>query len=124
MAQACVEHMQAGATVNTGSVSGLLGSKNLIDYSMTKGGFTRSLASNLVGRGIRVNAVSPGPVWTPLNPADKEAEKVAEFGSRTPMKRPAQPEEIAPAFAFLASSHCSSFITGEIIPIVGGYSGG
>ena len=128
MAQACVEHMQSGATIlNTGSVTGLLGNKDLIDYSMTKGGvhaFTRSLASNLVGRGIRVNAVSPGPVWTPLNPSDKDPEKVAQFGSRTPMKRPAQPEEITPAYVFLASPHCSSFVTGEILPIVGGYSGG
>lgn len=128
MAQACVEHMQAGAAiVNTGSVTGLLGNKTLIDYSMTKGGihaFTRSLATNLVGRGIRVNAVSPGPVWTPLNPADKEADKVPDFGSHTPMKRPAQPEEISPAYVFLASSHCSSFITGEILPIIGGYTGG
>ncbi len=128
MAQACVEHMESGATiVNTGSVTGLLGNKDLIDYSMTKGGIhalTRSLASNLVGRGIRVNAVSPGPVWTPLNPSDKNADKVAEFGSHTSMKRPAQPEEIAPAYVFLASSHCSSFITGEILPIIGGYTGG
>lgn len=93
---------------------------------MTKGGihaFTRSLATNLVGRGIRVNAVSPGPIWTPLNPADKEAEKVPDFGSHTPMKRPAQPEEISPAYVFLASSHCSSFITGETLPIIGGYTG-
>ena len=123
-----VEHMQSGATIlNTGSATGLLGNKDLIDYSMTKGGihaFTRSLASNLVGRGIRVNAVAPGPVWTPLNPSDKDPEKVAQFGSRTPMKRPAQPEEIAPAYVFLASPHCSSFITGEILPIIGGYSGG
>ena len=120
--------MQSGATIlNTGSVTGLLGNKDLIDYSMTKGeihAFTRSLASNLVGRGIRVNAVSPGPVWTPLNPSDKDSEKVAQFGSRTPMKRPAQPEEIAPAYVFLASPHCSSFITGEILPIIGGYTGG
>ncbi|MGQ0443545.1 MAG: SDR family oxidoreductase [Beijerinckiaceae bacterium] len=128
MAQAVVEHMEAGAAiVNTGSVTGLLGNKNLIDYSMTKGGihaFTRSLASNLAGRGIRVNAVAPGPVWTPLNPSNKDPESITEFGSRTPMKRPAQPEEIAPAYVFLASSHCSSFITGEILPIIGGYSGG
>lgn len=91
---------------------------------MTKGSihaFTRAVASQLVPRGIRVNAVAPGPVWTPLNPADKEAEQVAEFGSEVPMKRPAQPEEIAPAFVFLASPHCSSYITGEILPVIGGY---
>lgn len=128
MAQAAVEHMKpGGAIVNTGSVTGLLGSKTLLDYSMTKGGihaFTRSLATQLVPRGIRVNAVAPGPVWTPLNPSDQDAEAVTQFGSAVPMKRPAQPEEIAPAYVFLASSHCSSYITGEVLPIIGGYSGG
>ena len=83
--------------------------------------FTRALAGKLISRGIRVNAVAPGPVWTPLNPADKEAEDIAKFGADTKMKRPAQPEEIAPAYVFLASSHCSSYITGEILPIIGGY---
>jgi NAD(P)-dependent dehydrogenase (short-subunit alcohol dehydrogenase family) len=126
MAKAAVPHMKPGsAIVMTGSVTGLLGNKNLLDYSMTKGGihaFVRSLATHLIDKGIRVNAVAPGPVWTPLNPADRD--RASKFGSETPMKRPAQPEEIAPAFVFLASPSCSSYITGEILPIIGGYSGG
>jgi NAD(P)-dependent dehydrogenase (short-subunit alcohol dehydrogenase family) len=128
MARAAVPHMKPGsAIVMNGSVTGLLGSSNLLDYSMTKGGihaFTRSLGTHLVDRGIRVNAVAPGPVWTPLNPADRDAEGVSKFGSDTPMKRPAQPEEIAPAFVFMAAPSCSSYITGEILPVIGGYSGG
>ena len=127
MAQAAVKHLpNGGSIINTGSVTGLLGNKDLLDYSMTKGGihaFTRSLATHLIPKGIRVNAVAPGPVWTPLNPADKSAEDIAKFGSRTPMKRAAQPEEIAPAYVFLASPQCSSYITGEVLPIIGGYSG-
>jgi NAD(P)-dependent dehydrogenase (short-subunit alcohol dehydrogenase family) len=128
MSHAAVPHMKPGsAIVNTGSVTGLMGNPSLLDYSMTKGGihaFTRALATHLVPRGIRVNAVAPGPVWTPLNPSDRNSAEVSKFGSGTPMKRPAQPEEIAPAYVFLASAHCSSFITGEVLPIIGGYSGG
>jgi NAD(P)-dependent dehydrogenase (short-subunit alcohol dehydrogenase family) len=125
MAQAAVPHMKPGsAIVNTGSVTGIEGSKELVDYSMSKGGihaFTRALSGNLLNKGIRVNAVAPGPVWTPLNPSDRQAGDVSEFGGNTPMKRPAQPEEIAPAYVFLASPQCSSYITGEILPIIGGY---
>jgi len=125
MAQEAVVHMKPGsAIVNTGSITGIDGSKALIDYSMTKGGihaFTRALSGNLIGKGIRVNAVAPGPVWTPLNPSEKQASDVSKFGADTPMKRPAQPEEIAPAYVFLASPQCSSYITGEILPIIGGY---
>ena len=125
LARAAVPHMVPGsAIINTGSVTGIEGSAAMLDYSMTKGGihaFTRALSSNLVPKGIRVNCVAPGPVWTPLNPSDKEAEDVSKFGSKVPMKRPAQPEEIAPAYVFLASPQMSSYITGEILPIIGGY---
>ncbi|MDZ4790791.1 MAG: SDR family oxidoreductase [Hyphomicrobiales bacterium] len=128
MAQAAVPHMKPKSSIiMTGSVTGLMGNKNLLDYSMTKGGihaFTRSLATHLIPRGIRVNCVAPGPVWTPLNPADQPSEKIEEFGSKTPMKRAAQPEEIAPAYVFLAAPTMSSYITGEILPIIGGYTGG
>ncbi len=125
LAKAAVPHMAPGSAIlMTGSITGIDGSKDLLDYSMTKGGihaFTRALAGHLIPKGIRVNAVAPGPVWTPLNPADKQAQDVSEFGAKSKMKRPAQPEEIAPAYVFLASPQCSSYITGEILPIIGGY---
>jgi len=118
---------EGGAIVMTGSVTGIMGNKNLLDYSMTKGGihaFARSLGTHLAPKGIRVNVVAPGPVWTPLNPADQSPEKIKQFGAKTVMKRPAQPEEMAPAYVFLASPQCSSYITGEVLPLIGGYTGG
>jgi NAD(P)-dependent dehydrogenase (short-subunit alcohol dehydrogenase family) len=124
MAKAALKHLpEGGAIVNCGSITGLEGSKELIDYSATKGAihaFTKSLAQNLVERKIRVNCVSPGPVWTPLNVVDKDPPEVAKHGADTPMKRPAQPEEIAPAFVFFASNADSSYITGEVLTILGG----
>ncbi|MDQ3181613.1 MAG: SDR family oxidoreductase [Acidobacteriota bacterium] len=124
MAKAALKHLKKGsAIINTGSETGLEGNKDLLDYSATKGAihaFTKSLAQNLVEKEIRVNCVAPGPVWTPLNVADKPAEKVAKFGADTPMKRPAQPEEIAPAFVFFASEADSSYITGEVLTLLGG----
>ncbi|NUO51207.1 MAG: SDR family oxidoreductase [Polyangiaceae bacterium] len=124
MAKAALPHLRPGAAiVNTGSITGLEGSKELLDYASTKGAihaFTKSLAQNLIDRRIRVNCVAPGPVWTPLNPSDRSAEDVAEFGASTPLGRPAQPEEIAPAFVFFASDHDSSYVTGEVLTLLGG----
>ncbi len=124
MAKAALPHLREGSSIiNTGSITGLEGSKELLDYAATKGAihaFTKSLAQNLVERGIRVNCVAPGPVWTPLNPSDQPAEDVAEFGADTPMGRPAQPEEIAPAFVFFASEADSSYVTGEVLTLLGG----
>lgn len=127
MAKAALPHLHEGsAIINTGSETGLFGNKSLLDYSATKGAihaFTMSLASNLVKRGIRVNAVAPGPVWTPLNPADKPAKGVTRFGGQNPMGRPAQPEELSPAYVFLAAPSCSSYISGAILPVMGGSTG-
>lgn len=123
MARAALPHLKQGASIiNTGSVTGLRGSKKLLDYSSTKGAihaFTMSLASSLIDQGIRVNAVAPGPVWTPLNPADQPPEQLKEFGAQTDFKRPAQPEELSPAYVFLASPVCSGYITGIVLPITG-----
>ena len=128
MAKAALAHLRPGSSIiNCGSITGIEGSKDLLDYSATKGAihaFTKSLAQNLVERGIRVNCVAPGPVWTPLNVADKPAAEVAKHGAETPMKRPAQPEEIAPAFVFFASEADSSYITGEVITLLGGETTG
>jgi len=123
MAKAALPHLTRGSSIiNTGSETGIFGSQELLDYSTTKGAihaFTRSLAKNLLARGIRVNAVAPGPVWTPLNPADRDADSVSRFGADSDMKRPAQPEEISPAYVYLAAPVCSSYITGLVLPVMG-----
>ena len=130
LARAALKHMKAGGVIlATSSETGIFGSPLLPDYSATKGAinaFTKALAVALLDRGIRVNAVAPGPVWTPLNPADPglPPKKVAQFGAANPLGRPAQPEEIAPAFVFLASDADSSYITGTIMPVIGGETTG
>jgi len=124
MVKAAVPNMKAGSSiVNTGSVTGLEGEKSLLDYSATKGAihaFTKTLAQMLTEKKIRVNAVAPGPVWTPLNPSAKPADKVTDFGADVSFGRPGQPEELAPAYVFLASNITSSYISGAILPVLGG----
>ena len=121
---AALEHMGPGsAIINTGSITGLQGHPSLLDYASTKGAihaFTKSLARSLVDRQIRVNCVAPGPVWTPLNPSDRSATEIQQFGASTPMGRPAQPEELAPAYVFFASDADSSYVTGEVLGVLGG----
>ena len=130
LARAALKHMKSGAAIiATSSVTGIKGSKELPDYSATKGAinaFTKTLAQALIDRDIRVNAVAPGPVWTPLNPSDAGAspEKVAQFGASKPMGRPAQPEELAPAYVFLASNADSSYISGTVLQVMGGETTG
>lgn len=123
MVRACLPHMKEGsAIINTSSVTAYKGHKTLIDYSSTKGAiatFTRSLALSLSTRQIRVNAVAPGPIWTPLIPSSSSAEEVGKFGSNTNMGRPGQPVELAPTYVFLASD-ASTYITGETIHVNGG----
>lgn len=130
LTRAALRHMKpGGAIIATGSQTGIKGSEQLPDYSATKGAinaFTKALALNLIPRGIRANVIAPGPVWTPLNPADDgmTPEKVAKFGSQAPMQRPAQPEELAPAYVFLASDADSSYITGIVLQVMGGETTG
>ena len=130
LARAALRHMRPGAVIiATSSETGIKGSKNMPDYSATKGAvnaFTKTLSMELIERQIRVNAVAPGPVWTPLNPADTgaTAREASEFGSDSPMKRPAQPEELAPAYVFLASNADSSYITGTVLQVMGGETTG
>ena len=130
LARAALGKMKRGGVIlATSSETGILGARKLPDYSATKGAinaFTKSLAMDVIDKGIRVNAIAPGPVWTPLNPSDAgmTPERVSHFGEDNPMGRPAQPEELAPAYVFLASNADSSYITGTILQVMGGETTG
>ncbi|MGX1264976.1 NAD(P)-dependent dehydrogenase (short-subunit alcohol dehydrogenase family) [Rossellomorea marisflavi] len=121
--RAALPHLKEGASIiNTASITAYKGSKDLIDYSATKGAivsFTRSLADNIASKGIRVNGVAPGPIWTPLIPSTFTSEKVSQFGGNTPMGRAGQPFELAPAYVYLASSD-STYVSGQVIHVNGG----
>jgi NAD(P)-dependent dehydrogenase (short-subunit alcohol dehydrogenase family) len=121
--KAALPHLKEGAAIiNTSSVTAYRGSEHLIDYAATKGAivsFTRSLSKNLASKGIRVNGVAPGPIWTPLIPATFSEKQVAEFGKNVPLERPGEPSEVAPSYVFLASS-ASSYMTGQFLHPNGG----
>lgn len=114
---------EGSSIINTTSVNAYRGHATLVDYTSTKGAivaFTRALALQLVSKGIRVNGVAPGPIWTPLIVATMKVEEIVEFGSEVPMKRAGQPIEVAPSYVFLASNQCSSYITGQVLHPNGG----
>ncbi|RDY13263.1 NADPH-dependent aldehyde reductase 1, chloroplastic [Mucuna pruriens] len=124
MTKHALKHMKEGSSIiNTTSVNAYQGYATLVDYTSTKGaivGFTRALALQLVSKGIRVNGVAPGPIWTPLQVASLTEEEIARLGLDVPMKRPGQPIEVAPSYVFLASNQCSSYVTGQVLHPNGG----